>query len=30
MQSTEPYRGRWASLALLLTAVFMDMVDNSW
>jgi EmrB/QacA subfamily drug resistance transporter len=24
----EPYRGRWAALALLLTAVFMDMVDN--
>lgn len=26
--TTEPYRGRWAALALLLTAVFMDMVDN--
>jgi EmrB/QacA subfamily drug resistance transporter len=25
---TEPFRGRWAVLALLLTAVFMDMVDN--
>ncbi len=24
----EPYRLRWAALALLLTAVFMDMVDN--
>jgi EmrB/QacA subfamily drug resistance transporter len=24
----EPYRHRWAALALLLTAVFMDMVDN--
>ena len=24
----EPHRGRWAALALLLTAVFMDMVDN--
>lgn len=24
----EPFRGRWAVLALLLTAVFMDMVDN--
>ena len=24
----EPYRGRWAALALLLSAVFMDMVDN--
>jgi EmrB/QacA subfamily drug resistance transporter len=24
----EPYRRRWAALALLLTAVFMDMVDN--
>jgi len=24
----EPYRGRWAALALLLLAVFMDMVDN--
>ncbi|GAB2484879.1 MFS transporter [Streptosporangium sandarakinum] len=23
-----PYQGRWAALALLLTAVFMDMVDN--
>jgi MFS family permease len=28
MGSNEPYRGRWASLALLLAAVFMDMVDN--
>jgi EmrB/QacA subfamily drug resistance transporter len=28
MRSTEPYRRRWASLALLLAAVFMDMVDN--
>jgi EmrB/QacA subfamily drug resistance transporter len=27
-QPTEPYRRRWAALALLLTAVFMDMVDN--
>lgn len=25
---TESYRGRWAALPLLLTAVFMDMVDN--
>jgi EmrB/QacA subfamily drug resistance transporter len=25
---TDPYRGRWLALALLLTAVFMDMVDN--
>ncbi|NUR84511.1 MAG: MFS transporter, partial [Nonomuraea sp.] len=24
----EPYRRRWPALALLLTAVFMDMVDN--
>jgi EmrB/QacA subfamily drug resistance transporter len=24
----EPYRRRWTALALLLTAVFMDMVDN--
>ncbi|HEX6446709.1 MAG TPA: MFS transporter [Streptosporangiales bacterium] len=24
----DPYRRRWAALALLLTAVFMDMVDN--
>ena len=24
----EPHRGRWAALALLLTAVFMDMVDS--
>lgn len=24
----EPYRRRWAALGLLLTAVFMDMVDN--
>ena len=24
----EPHRLRWAALALLLTAVFMDMVDN--
>ena len=23
-----PYGGRWAALALLLSAVFMDMVDN--
>src|SRR5262245_34789028 len=28
MPSGEPYRGRWAALALLLTAVLMDMVDN--
>jgi EmrB/QacA subfamily drug resistance transporter len=25
---TEPFRGRWAALALLLTAVFMDMADS--
>jgi EmrB/QacA subfamily drug resistance transporter len=25
---TQPYRRRWAALALLLTAVFMDMVDS--
>ncbi|OLF15921.1 MFS transporter [Actinophytocola xanthii] len=25
---TEPYRRRWPALALLLSAVFMDMVDN--
>ncbi|WP_191247481.1 MFS transporter [Amycolatopsis deserti] len=25
---TEPYRRRWTALALLLAAVFMDMVDN--
>lgn len=28
MTVTELYRRRWAALALLLTAVFMDMVDN--
>jgi EmrB/QacA subfamily drug resistance transporter len=28
MNQEEPYRRRWAALALLLTAVFMDMVDN--
>jgi EmrB/QacA subfamily drug resistance transporter len=28
MPRPEPYRGRWAALSLLLTAVFMDMVDN--
>ncbi|MFL6123769.1 MFS transporter [Actinophytocola sp.] len=28
MEQEEPYRRRWAALALLLTAVFMDMVDN--
>ena len=28
MKQEEPYRKRWAALALLLTAVFMDMVDN--
>lgn len=27
-QVAAPYRGGWAALALLLTAVFMDMVDN--
>src|SRR5581483_11595543 len=26
--SVQPFRRRWAALALLLTAVFMDMVDN--
>jgi EmrB/QacA subfamily drug resistance transporter len=26
--AAEPFRGRWAALALLLTAVFMDMVDS--
>lgn len=28
IRPAEPYRRRWAALALLLTAVFMDMVDN--
>ncbi len=28
MRPAGQYRGRWAALALLLTAVFMDMVDN--
>jgi EmrB/QacA subfamily drug resistance transporter len=28
MTQEEPYRRRWAALALLLTAVFMDMVDS--
>lgn len=28
IRPAEPYRRRWAALGLLLTAVFMDMVDN--